>query len=165
MTNLLQSDQHNPLDSLENLFDVYNWSFDRPTEEEILLSLAGKTNNYCAYFQWDENLKMLQICYQYDFTVNQENSQNINDIINRLNQNLSIGHIEWHEDNQKPCFRYASVMGNLSSEQAQETIRHMIDLSIDQCERYAPLLKLLGARDLLSDDDITLASLETAGSC
>ena len=59
----------NPVDLVERLAAVNDWSFERSNESEITLSIKGRNTDYNVSFQWMDELEALHIACAFDLKV------------------------------------------------------------------------------------------------
>ncbi|MGE0604817.1 MAG: YbjN domain-containing protein, partial [Xanthobacteraceae bacterium] len=59
----------NPVDLVERLAAVNDWSFERSNESEITLSIKGRHTNYNVSFQWMDELEALHTACAFDLKV------------------------------------------------------------------------------------------------
>ena len=51
----------NPVDLVERLAAINDWSFERSNESEITLSIKGRNTDYNVSFQWMDELEAFHI--------------------------------------------------------------------------------------------------------
>jgi len=59
----------NPVDLVERLAALNDWSFERPGDHEITLSIAGRWADYHISFQWMDELEALHLACAFDLKV------------------------------------------------------------------------------------------------
>lgn len=156
-------DEHNPLDSVEDVLHAHNWHFNRMTDDELMVSVTGKSVQYRLFFIWQEDMSALQFCVQYDMMIGPHNLASARAAIADINEGLWMGHFDLPKDTGTPTYRYTSLLRTLSHDTVLETVEDMVDISMAQCERYFPVFALLSGTPNVNDQNLSLALMDTAG--
>ncbi len=162
-----QQDEHlrpaHPLDSVEDVLNGHNWTFRRVNPDELVVQVTGKMGDYRIFFIWQDSLQALQFCAQFDLHVKPYNIQAAHSALLTLNEHLWMGHFDLPKDTAMPTYRYTVLFRGLNHSTATETIEDIVDISMAQCERYFPVFSFLSGADLVNDQHLSLALMETAG--
>lgn len=157
-------DDTHPIDCVEEVLNDHNWSFDRPSNDELIVDVSGQNSKYRIYFIWQENMNALQFCCNYQLSVSEQNLSEAQAAILSINENLWLGHFDIPTETRSPTFRYTCLFRGAGRLNAAETIEDMVDIALIQCERYFPIFQLLTDQALLLDSEtMSLALMETAG--
>ena len=65
----LEIEQPNPVDLVERLASLNDWSFERSGDYEISLSIAGRWTDYHVSFQWMSEVEALHLACAFDLKV------------------------------------------------------------------------------------------------
>jgi hypothetical protein len=84
----------NPVDVVEHLAGLNDWSFDRPGDDEITISIDGRWTSYHAAFTWLDDLEALHLACAFDLKVPERRRNSVLDLISQLNEQLWIGHFD-----------------------------------------------------------------------
>ena len=52
LTNLMETSAYNPLDNVERMATTRDWAFDRSSDDEVTLVVAGEWAEYQLSFTW-----------------------------------------------------------------------------------------------------------------
>ena len=58
--------QSNPVDEVERLAALHDWSFDRPGSDEISISVQGRWTDYHVSFTWMDEIEALHLACGFD---------------------------------------------------------------------------------------------------
>lgn len=165
--NKLLEDDHNPLDSVEEVLVSHNWSFNRMTDEELIVEVEGKSCSYKVFFIWQEDMAALQFCAQYDVELPSETIKAAGDILRNINENLWMGHFDLPNATCRPSFRHTCLLSGMSATCGPDHIEDLVEISLAQCERYFPVFDLLARQNDhgLNSDHIELAMMDASGEC
>lgn len=152
-----------PLDSVEDVLNANNWTFNRMNDDELIVQVMGRTGEYRLFFIWQEHLQALQFCAQYGLHVTDTNMGPARRALSSINERLWMGHLDLPSDTGTPTYRYTALFRGVGRAGAMETIEDMVDISMSQCERYFPLFSLLAGQTAINDQHLALALMETAG--
>ncbi len=156
-------DIQNPLDNVEEILSAHNWVFNRMTNDELMVQVAGKSCSYRLFFIWQEDMNAMQFCCQYDMNIPSKRYEIAGTALMALNENLWMGHFDLPKDSGVPSFRHTCLFRGMNNTAGSEHIEDMMDISLAQCERYYPVFYLLSAANDTNDESLSLALMETAG--
>ena len=57
---------HNPVDVVERLASLHDWSFDRAGDDEIAISVRGRWTDYHVSFTWMDEIEALHLACAFD---------------------------------------------------------------------------------------------------
>ncbi len=154
---------NNPLDNVEDVLSDNNWVYSRKNNEELVVELAGKACDYRVLFVWQEHMNALQLCCQYDMQVKPENMSVAATSIMDMNSNLWMGHFEITKGNLSPCFRQTNLIHSHGKDKNYSHIEDLVEISLNQCERYQHVFELLSSDDNLDMQILSFAMMETQG--
>ena len=60
---------HNPVDVVERLAALHDWSFDRAGDDEIAISVRGRWTDYHVSFTWMDDIEALHLACAFDLKV------------------------------------------------------------------------------------------------
>lgn len=152
----------NPLDSVEDVLNAHNWTFNRVTNDELMVQVAGKSCDYRLFFIWQEDMQALQFCCQYDLIVADDQYAKAAQSLMVINENLWMGHFDLPKETGTPSFRQTCLMRGMSNV-IHDQIEDLVDISLVQCERYYHVFHLLTHKRTTDDQSLALALMDTAG--
>jgi len=154
--------QNNPLDVLEELVSANDWAFDRHSEWELLIEVAGRWCGYHMYVVWDRHLNAMVFTCQLDLRVPETRRAAVFELLISVNESLWLGHFDFVADDASTMYRYAIPLRGapgLSVEQLED----LVDVAMQECERFYPALQLVvwGGRSVA--EAVMVARMDTIG--
>ena len=153
----------NPLDNIEIVLESHNWEYNRSSETDLIVQVAGKKCNYRLFFIWAEELNVLQFCAQFELTVLNENLESARAALMDINEDMIIGHFDLPRETGVPSFRHSCLLRGMSNDAGLEHLEDLIDISLTLCEKNFPALSLLSGKDTTDPRQLDLALMETVG--
>lgn len=137
-------DSGNPLDWVEEVFSVQDWSFERASEDELTVHVTGKMGQYRLHFLWQEDYSAMQFSCEIDQAIAPASMNEAARALAAINSNIWLGHFDIRDDVKIPRFRHTSLFRGMGSSGA-EHIEDLVDIALNECERYAPVFALLSS--------------------
>lgn len=167
----LYDEVSNPLDAIEDVMLHNDWTFERPFNDQMSVTVSGKTTTFHMAFVWQEDFSALQFCCAPDITIHPSKMDEAAKILNQINSTLWLGHFDVRtkslSDNDKttnvPCFRHTSLFRGMNETSGMAHMEDLIDIAIAECERYAVTFELLSTTHSQKKADITLAMMDVVG--
>ena len=72
---------HNPLDIVEEIVTANEWPFDRSSEDEMIVEIAGRWCDYRLYFVWQQEVSAMQFSCQFDMKVPPPRRATVNELL------------------------------------------------------------------------------------
>ncbi|MBX3513009.1 MAG: YbjN domain-containing protein [Xanthobacteraceae bacterium] len=152
----------NPVDLVERLAAVNDWSFERSNESEITLSIKGRHTNYNVSFQWMDELEALHTACAFDLKVPEPKRAEIYKLLAMVNEQLWLGHFDLWSEEGLVMYRDGLVLSG-GAEASGRQCEALLENAVSAAERYYPAFQFViwagkNAREAM---DATL--FETAG--
>jgi len=157
-----QSLVYNPLDVLEEIVAANEWLFDRSTEDELVVELAGRWCQYRLFFVWQRGIGALQFSCQFDMRVPEGKRADVNDLLTLLNNRLWLGHFEIDPQQFSPLFRY-TVLTRGDRTPSVEMLEDLVEIALTECERFYPAFQFVIWGGRRPSEAMTAAMIDTAG--
>lgn len=157
-----ERDESAPVDMLAALFEARGWDFEVTSDDEISAEFKGSWTSYQLRAIWREEDNALQMLALPDVNVPAEKYAAIYKALGLINEQLWIGHFDLWAATGILLFRHGALLppnGMLSIDQAQT----IIDVAIDECERFYPVFQFIIWGDKSPEDAIASALIETHG--
>ena len=171
----LYDDVSNPLDGIEEVMLNNDWTFDRRDNDQMSVTVSGKTGTYKMAFVWQEDYSAMQFCCAPDITIHPLKMDEAAKILNQINAGLWLGHFDVRTEAASahdttlnvPCFRHTSLFRGMNETSGVEHIEDLIDIALAECERYALTFDLLSKRTgdtaQTSASNLSLAMMDVVG--
>ena len=84
----------NPLDVVERIAAVHDWSFERSSDDEITILVTGKWTDYQVSYTWMGDLEALHLACAFDLRVPDRRKTDVQQLISLINEQMWIGHFD-----------------------------------------------------------------------
>ena len=159
----LYSDVSNPLDNIEEVMANHDWSFERPSDEELMVHIAGKQGNYRMTFLWQEQYSAMQFFCEFDLEISKKRYDMTSRVLRNINENLWLGHFDVPEDTFVPYFRHTTLFRGMTHTSGTDHIADLLEVALAECEKYYSVFAMLATSTYLDDNLITLALADPDG--
>ena len=110
LSGLSEESRINPLDVVERIASVNDWSFERAGDDEITILVAGRWSDYQVSFTWMNDIEALHLACAFDLKVPERRRGEVQQLISLINEQLWVGHFDlWIKDGMV-MFRHALVL-------------------------------------------------------
>ncbi len=152
----------NPLDRVERLAERREWTLDRPSNDELLMSVEG---GWCALslsLTWRDDLESLMAASAFELKVPEKRREEMTRLVASINTQLVHGHFEFWEKDGTIVFRNSLLLaGGAEANDAQ--CEGLIRLAVDSCQRYYPAIQFVIWAGHSAEQALDSALLETHG--
>ncbi|CAL8968036.1 hypothetical protein GJ689_02290 [Rhodoplanes serenus] len=125
----------NPVDIVERIAALNDWSFARSSEDEVTLVIAGKWTDYQVSFTWMSEIEALHLACAFDLKVPERRRADMIALVSMVNEQLWVGHFDLWANDGLVMFRHALVLaGGVTASGAQ--CESLLAAATDACERY-----------------------------
>ncbi len=126
--------QH-PVDVVEQIAAMNDWSFDRDDQDEISISVAGVWANYNVAFTWLGDVEALHVACAFDLKVPKARATEMLTLVAMINEQMWVGHFDhWPRENVV-MFRHALLLAG-GAENDGRQCEAILASAIQACERY-----------------------------
>jgi hypothetical protein len=124
-----------PVDVVERLACLKDWSFDRDDPDEISLDVSGAWTDYNVAFTWLAQCEALHLACAFDLKAPERRRPELAQLVARINEQLWLGHFDvWSKDGVV-MFRHAlPLAGGAQASDAQ--CEAVLSSALEACERY-----------------------------
>lgn len=162
---LLEITRHaptDPLDTIERIASLNDWSYERAGEDEITLVTKGEWTDYQVSFTWMRDIEALHLACAFDLRVPQARRSEVQRLIARINEQLWIGHFDIWTQNGLIMFRHALMLAGGSTASAEQCSA-LLGAGLDACERYFPAFQFVIWAGRSAAEAMDAAMFETMG--
>ena len=124
-----------PVDVVERLASLRDWSFDRDDEDEISISVDGESASYNVAFTWLSDLEALHVGCAFDLKVPERRRVEIQTLVAMINEQLWIGHFDLWNKESVVMFRHALLMAGGADPDGRQC-EAILKMAITACDRY-----------------------------
>ena len=125
----------NPVDIVEQLAAVKDWTFDRAGDDEIAISVAGRWTGYHLSFTWMDDVEALHLACAFDLKVPERRRDEVVKLLAHVNEQLWIGHFDLWTRDGVIMFRHSLILAG-GVEATDRQCEVLLEAALDACERY-----------------------------
>ena len=152
----------NPVDMIERLAALNEWSFDRDDEDEISISVAGGWADYSVAFTWLKDLEALHVACAFDLKVPAPRRVEVLNLVALINEQMWVGHFDIWPADGVIMFRHAILLAGgaeLNGRQCQS----VLTTAVMACERYYQAFQFAVWAGKTGREALETAMIETRG--
>jgi hypothetical protein len=151
-----------PVDIVERIAAINEWSFDRDDQDEISISVSGGWTDYHVAFTWLSDMEALHVACAFDLKVGDHRRGEVLTLISLINEQLWIGHFDLWVVDSVIMFRHALVLTG-GAEPNPHQCEAVLKLAVDACERYYQAFQFVVWANKRAREALEAAMFETAG--
>ena len=152
----------NPLDVVERIAAINDWSFERAGDDEITMLIGGKWSDYQVSFTWMHDIEALHVACAFDLKVPERRCDEVQKLIALVNEQLWIGHFDlWTQDGMV-MFRHALVLAG-GVEATSQQCQALLSSALEGCEGYFPAFQFVVWAGKSAREALDAAMFETSG--
>ena len=152
----------NPLDVVERIAAINDWSFERAGEDEITLVVRGKWTDYQVSFTWMYDIEALHLACAFDLRVPERRRPDVQQLISLINEQMWVGHFDLWPKDGLVMFRHSLVLAG-GVEASDRQCEVLLSAALDACERYFPAFQFVVWAGKSAREAIEAAMFDTAG--
>ena len=152
----------NPLDVVERIAAINDWSFERAGDDEITMLVGGRWSDYQISFTWMYDIEALHLACAFDLKVPERRREEVQKLIALVNEQLWIGHFDlWTQDGMV-MFRHALVLAG-GVEASSMQCQALLSSALESCEGYFPAFQFVVWAGKTARTALDAAMFETSG--
>ena len=152
----------NPLEVIEHMARANDWSFDRPTSDEITMVVRGKWTDYQGSFTWMFDLEALHLALAFELKAPEHTHAELQRLTTLINEQLWVGHFDlWFKDGLV-MYRSALVLAGGAAPSARQC-EVLLGAASNACERYYPAYQFVVWAGEGAEESLQAAMFETRG--
>jgi hypothetical protein len=152
----------NPLDVVEGMAAVHDWSFERASDDEITILVAGRWTDYQVSFTWMDGIEALHLACAFELKVPERRRAEVQQLISLINEQLWVGHFDLWPQDGLVMFRHALVLAG-GVEPSGGQCESVLATAVEASERYFPALQFVVWAGKPAREALDAAMFETTG--
>ena len=152
----------NPLDVVERIAAINDWSFERAGDDEITMLVGGKWSDYQVSFTWMHDIEALHLACAFDLKVPERRRGEVQQLISLINEQLWVGHFDLWSRDGVIMFRHALILPS-GLEPSGRQCEVLFEAAVDACERYYQAFQFVVWAGRSAREAIDAAMFDTAG--
>jgi len=127
--------QSNPVDVIEHIAALNDWSFERAGDDEITISVGGGWCDYHVSFSWLAEKEAIHLACAFDLKVPEARRMEVMRLLSGVNEQLWIGHFDLWANDGVILFRQSLLLSG-GAEPTSAQVERLLHTAIEACERY-----------------------------
>ena len=162
LTSYADDPRLNPLDIVERLASVNDWSFERASDDEITILVTGRWADYQLSYTWMDDIEALHLACAFDLKVPERRRADVQQLISMINERLWVGHFDLWATEGLVMFRHALVLAG-GTEASGQQCESLLGTALDTCERYFSACQFVVRAGKSAKEALDAAMFETSG--
>ena len=151
-----------PVDKIERIASLNEWSFDREGDDEISISVEGKWTEYHVAFTWLEDIEALHVAAAFDMKVPERRRPEMMQLISHINEQMWIGHFDYWTRENVVMFRHSLLLAG-GAEASALQCESLLNHATECCERYYQAFQFVVWAGKSAREALETAMFETLG--
>ena len=152
----------NPLDVVERLASVHDWSFERSSDDEITILVTGTWTDYQVSYTWMSDIEALHLACAFDLRVPDRRKADVQQLISLINEQMWVGHFDLWTTEGMVMFRHALMLSG-GVEASGKQCEALLDQALEACERYFTAFQFVVWAGKPAREALSAAMFETSG--
>lgn len=150
-----------PVDVVEHLAAVNDWSFERCADDEISIAVAGDWADYHVSFTWHDELESLHMSCLFEIRAPDHRRAEMYKLVALINERLWLGHFDmWNEG--ALIFRHGLLLSGGASPSSSQC-EALLRMALDACETYYQAFQFVSWAGRGAEEALAAAMFETVG--
>ena len=162
LTDFEQERQSNPVDVIEQIAALHDWSFERAGEDEITVSVAGGWCDYHVSFSWLEEKEAVHLACAFDLKVPDQRQLEVVRLLSGVNEQMWIGHFDLWQKEGVVMYRQALLLSG-GAEPTSAQVERLLLTAVEACERYFQAFQFVVWAGKSAGEALEGAMLDTRG--
>jgi hypothetical protein len=150
-----------PVDLMEHIACVQDWAFERSSEDELTVSVAGNWCDYHISFNWRDDLESLHMACAFDFKVPKNRIAEIYRLLVLINEQLWLGHFDIWSSDGLLLYRQGLMLNG--AEPTARQCEALLQAALETCERYYQAFQFVVWAGKRAEDAMASTIFETEG--
>ncbi|MBN9431230.1 MAG: YbjN domain-containing protein [Bosea sp.] len=152
----------NPVDTIEHIAQINDWSFERSADDEITIAIGGGWCDYHVSFSWMEDMEAIHLACAFDLKVTDPRKTEVMRLLSLVNEQLWIGHFDlWGKEGVVMYRQTMLLAGGAEPNGAQ--VEGLLENAIESCERYYQAFQFVVWAGKPAQEALDTVMFETVG--
>ena len=153
---------HNPLEVVEQVAALREWSCERSGHDEVTVLAKGQWADYQISFTWMHDLEVLHVACAFDMKIPEARKAEVGKLIAMINEQMWVGHFDLWTKDGLIMYRHALVLAG-GVEASGRQCEAMLSNALDGCERYFPAFQFVVWAGKTAEQAMDAAMFDTYG--
>jgi hypothetical protein len=154
--------QSNPVDVIEQIAAINDWTFERAGDDEITIAVAGGWADYHVSFSWMEEREAIHLACAFDLKVPESRRLEVMRLLATVNEQLWIGHFDLWSAEGIVMYRQALLLSG-GAEPNSSQVERLLVTAIEACERYFQAFQFVVWAGKTASEALETVLFETVG--
>ncbi|MBD9387444.1 hypothetical protein HGO37_02180 [Rhizobium sp. CG4] len=154
--------QTNPVDMIEFVASLNDWSFERSGEDEIAMTVEGRWTDYHVSFSWMEQFEALHLACAFDIKVPERRINEVIRLLSLVNGQTLMGHFDLWRQEDVVIFRQSLLLAG-GAEPTNQQVEVLLSSALDACEAYFQAFQFVVWSGMDAKQAMDVALFETVG--
>lgn len=151
-----------PVDVVEQMAAINDWSFDRDDEDEISISVSGSWTDYQVAFTWLSDLETLHVSCAFDLKAPERRRAEVMALVSAINEKQWIGHFDFWPQEGVVMHRHGLMLSGGALPSGSQCAA-LLDNALRACERHYQAFQFVLWAGKNARDALETANFETKG--
>lgn len=152
----------NPVDTIERVAGLRDWSFERSADDEITISLKAGLADYHVSFAWMEEMEAIHLSCAFDLKVSEKRKMEVMRLLSLVNEQMWIGHFDLWSQESLVMFRQTLLLAG-GAEPTEQQVEGLLASAIEACERYYQAFQFVVWAGKTASEALEAVLFETQG--
>jgi hypothetical protein len=152
----------NPVDEIEQLAHANDWTFERSSEDEITVSVAGHWCEYHVSFTWMDEFESLHLAAAFDLKVTSPRHTEVVRLLALVNERMWMGHFDLWSKEGVVIFRHTQLLAGDAMPTTSQ-IEGLLAHAVETCERHYQAFQFVVWAGKSAQESLDTAMFETVG--
>ena len=152
-----------PVDVIEHVANMNDWSFERTGDDEIAISVAGTWTDYHVSFSWMEDFEALHLACAFDIKVPENRALEVMRLLSLINEQMLFGHFDLWEQEGAIMFRQSLLLAG-GAEPTSQQVEVLLSSALEACECYFQSFQFVLWSGTSAKDALASVLFETEGN-
>jgi hypothetical protein len=154
--------QAHPVDMIERIATLNDWSFDRSDDDEITISVDGSWTDYHVSFTWMGELESLHLACAFDLKVPERRKSEVLKLLTLVNEQMWLGHFDLWSQEGVIMYRHSLLLSGGAEANAAQC-EALLEAAIEGCERHYQAFQFVVWAGKSAKEAMEVVAFETAG--
>jgi len=154
--------QAHPVDMIERIATLNDWSFDRTGDDEITISVDGSWSDYHVSLTWMGELESLHLACAFDLKVPDRRRAEVHHLLTLVNEQLWLGHFDLWSDEGVVAYRHTLLLAG-GAEASAAQCEALLEAALEACERHYQAFQFVIWAGKSAKEAMEVVAFETVG--
>jgi hypothetical protein len=151
-----------PVDVIEDLATLKDWTFDRSDDDQITICVESDSASYHVAITWVDELEALHINSAFDVKVPEHRVTELLRLLNRVNEQMLVGHFDYWSGEDVVLYRHALLLPD-GLAPTDKQCELLVSSALSACEQYIEAFHYVVSAGKSAREALELTLFETVG--